>query len=138
MSTEKAMPKMDQSKFRKELGRIMPGYNWTVHRNEIKESDFHYLEATGIQSAGFNRMSTLSVKRREKDGRAKYEVKSSGFGMRSPWLAIREDVTLASALRRLQNHYESVAANYASHARALQYARKNLVKAEDKIAGEEP
>lgn len=111
-----------QTKFRKELERIMPGYKWTVHRSPGPDSS--YIEATGIQSAGFNRLSTLSVVRREKEARVEYEVKTAGFGKRAPWLETRTDVTLASALRRLQDHYETVAQTYGSHAGYLQGARK--------------
>ena len=61
--------------FRKELVKIMPGYDWTVHRTKTSG----YLEATGTRSSGFNRLSTLSVSRREQDGKAKYTAKSAGF-----------------------------------------------------------
>ncbi len=45
--------------FRKELLAIMPGYKWTVHKTISGQK----LEATGIQTSGFNRLSTLSVTR---------------------------------------------------------------------------
>jgi hypothetical protein len=111
------------AKFREELVKIMPGYNWTVH----KSITVGYLEATGIQTSGYNRLSTLHVARRENIGRivgVNYEVKSSGSGLRSPWLATCEGSTLAQALRSLQSHYENVAANYGCHGRYLQNARK--------------
>jgi len=115
-----------ESLFRKELTKIMPGYEWTVHRPiKFSADDLPaHIEATGIQSAGFNRLSTLFVARREKDGHVTYEVKSSGFGVRAPWLAGRTSSTLARALRDLQTHYEHMASKYATHAAYLRNARK--------------
>lgn len=113
---------MNSNKFRKELKKIMPGYKWTVHRNRFAASK--HLSATGIQTAGFNRLSTLRVIKREKEHGFKYEVTSSGFGKNCPWLSDYTDVTLARALRGLQNHYESMAQTYSSHASCLQRARK--------------
>ncbi|KAA0888731.1 hypothetical protein ET418_15235 [Oryzomonas rubra] len=111
---------MSQAEFRKELVKIMPGYDWTIHKSGNPEI---YLCATGVQSSGFNRLSTLQVERRERDGRVRYEVKSAGYGKRAPWLATAVDDTLARALRVLQNHYENMAATYRSHASYLQHAR---------------
>jgi len=113
---------MNSNKFRKELIKIMPGYKWTVHRNNFGSYD--YLDATGIQTAGFNRLSTVYVVRRRKDADVTYGVKSSGFGLNSPWLSKYTDSTLAQALRGLQDHYESMAKTYSSHAAYLQGARK--------------
>ena len=114
---------MNSTDFRKELVKIMPGYDWTVHKSGHPEI---YLEATGIQTSGFNRLSTLRVVRREKDGVARYEVMSSGFSKRAPWLSTAQDGTLARALRSLQNHYENVGRNYLGHARDLQSARQKV------------
>ncbi|MFA5377082.1 MAG: hypothetical protein WC455_15130 [Dehalococcoidia bacterium] len=127
----------ERTKFRKELERIMPGYNWTIHRNRFQDTA-DYLEATGIQSAGFNRISTLSVTRRSKNGIPRYEVKSAGFGKRAPWLASSESVTLANALRVLQNHYEAVASNYARHAHDLQLGRQKPKGQVDAVIGNPP
>lgn len=113
---------MSSAEFRKELVKIMPGYEWTIHKPLFKDAT--YLKATGIQSSGFNRLSTLQVVRREKEGRAEYEVKTSGFGKRSSWLAEVTDGTLARALRSLQSHYETMARTYSNHATYLQGARK--------------
>lgn len=110
---------MNANEFRKELIKIMPGYDWTVHRTK----DAGYLEASGIQSSGFNRLSTLSVVRREQDGKARYEVKSSGFGLSARWLHGNEDGTLARALRGLQDHYEATSNTYRVHAEALKIGR---------------
>ena len=119
---------MTAADFRKELVRIMPGYSWTVHRESRlrlpTDVPGEYLDATGIITAGFNRLSTLMVIRRERDGKIEYEVKSAGFGLRSPWLSTCTRPTLARALRDLQNHYESVASNYSSHAFYLRNARQ--------------
>ena len=116
---------MKSNDFRKELIKIMPGYKWTVHRKTYSEQK--HMSATGIQTSGFNRLSTLKVVRREKDESVKYEVKSSGFGLNSPWLSDYTDVTLARALRGLQNYYEAMASRYSNHASCLQGARKPKV-----------
>ncbi len=118
------MKKMNSNGFRKELVRIMPGYTWTIHRSVDFVSDSSHLSATGIQSSGFNRLSTLKVIRRDRDGQVEYEVKSAGFGKNAPWLAERTNGTLARALRALQDHYETMAMNYSGHASALKFARK--------------
>lgn len=55
---------MKSAEFRKELLKIMPGYSWTVHKTSNPER----LTATGIQSSGFNRLSTLQVTRTDKGG----------------------------------------------------------------------
>lgn len=111
------------NEFRRDLLKIMPGYKWTVHRG----SDT-YLKATGIQSSGFNRLSTLSVTRRVRGDVSEFEAKSAGFGTRAKWLHTNTDYTLARALRGLQSHYEAVANNYRSHAAYLASAR--ITKAE--------
>lgn len=110
---------MNANEFRKELVKIMPGYEWTVHQTKSTG----YLSATGTQSSGFNRLSTLSVTRREKDGKSRYEVKSAGYGLRARWLHTNEDDTLARALRGLQDHYEATANTYRSHAEYLKAGR---------------
>jgi hypothetical protein len=82
-----------------------------------------YLRATGIQTSGFNRLSTLEIDRNEKDGKVVYNVRSSGFGKKAPWLGKSEDGTLARALRGLQDHYENQASNYSGHANSLRAGR---------------
>lgn len=114
---------MKSTEFKKELEKIMPGYVWTVHQSKVAS----FLSATGMQSSGFNRLSTLNVERREQDGKVRYEAKSAGFGLRAKWLHVNEDGTLARALRGLQEHYESMAATYANHANALQHGRVRVV-----------
>jgi hypothetical protein len=128
-----AVAKTDQSKFtskefRAELVKIMPGYSWTVHKSTSEA----YLDATGVQSAGFNRLSTLSVIRTVRDGVVKYEAKSAGFGLRARWLHTNTDGTLARALRGLQDHYQRTAGTYASHAMALQSARNALAEKDNR------
>lgn len=93
---------MAPKEFRAELMKVMPGYSWTVH----KSSSETYLNATGTQSSGFNRLSTLCVTRTAHNGVVKYEAKSSGFGLRARWLHNNTDGTLARSLRGLQDHYE--------------------------------
>lgn len=117
------------TKFRKELTRIMPGYDWTIRRTRwLDTADSKFMEAEGIQSSGFNRLSTLRVIRRDRDGVVEYEVTSSGFGKRSPWLAEYSDATLARALRGLQAHYENNARIYSKHAADLEIGRKPIVE----------
>lgn len=111
---------MKTAEFRAELVKLMPGYSWTVHSR--RASDIVVI-ATGIQSAGSNRLSTLRVERREADGAVKYTVRSAGYGRRAPWLHTASDGTLARALRSLQQHYERTAMHYSSHASALQVGR---------------
>lgn len=118
---------MNSADFRKELVKIMPGYAWTAHKSK---GHAPYLDATGIQSSGFNRLSTLSVERTEKDGVVSYTVKSAGFGTRAPWLHTNTDATLARALRGLQTHYQMQANTYRSAVAALQKGRAPLDQGE--------
>lgn len=114
---------MKQAEFRAELVKIMPGYNWTVHASRSSEK---LLVATGIQTSGLNRLSTLRVERRDNyasSGKPRYEVKSAGFGTRAPWLHMTADQTLARALRSLQDHYEREANKYLGHANDLARGR---------------
>jgi len=113
---------MNPKEFRKELIKILPGYKWTIHKNRYLDSN--YLVATGIQTAGLNRLSTLQVVKRKKDDQVEYDVKSSGFGTKSPWLSEYTDTTFARALRGLQSYYENMAATYSNHAGAIKYARQ--------------
>jgi hypothetical protein len=106
--------------FRAELVKIMPGYNWTVHR---ASKDAVKLFATGIQSSGFNRLSTLCVERSMVRDQPWYKAKSAGYGTRARFLHENGDVTLARALRGLQEHYERTANTYRSHAAYLRSAR---------------
>lgn len=116
------MEKFTSDKFRKELVKIMPGYEWTVQR---PKTYLHHLKATGIQSSGFNRLSTLQVVRREKENEpVEYEVKSAGFGTRSNWISEYTSRTLAGALRGLQEHYEAQLSKYQSALSYLKEARK--------------
>jgi len=117
----KAQREFNSKDFRKELLKIMPGYKWTVHR--ALGNDHRYLKATGIQTSGFNRHSTLSVVRKEYD-RVEYEVKSAGFGKKACWLSLNTDGSLARALRGLQDYYERMARVYDRHASDLEFGRK--------------
>lgn len=116
-TSKKAQP--GANAFRAELEKIMPGYSWTVHHSSFSV----YLEATGTQSSGSNRLSTLSVTRTEREGVVRYEVKSAGYGLRAKWLWKTTDGTLARALRGLQSHYQGVATTYRLHAEALAKGR---------------
>lgn len=120
----KKREKMSRNDFRDELIKIMPGYKWTVHRKNIyAEKNDGFLSATGIQTSGSNRLSTLEVCRRDKDNMIEYTAKSAGFGINAPWLAKHTDSTLARGLRGLQNQYESMASKYSGHASALRAGR---------------
>lgn len=113
---------MTPKEFRAELMKIMPGYSWTVHRSATDSR----LAATGTQSSGFNRLSTLVVERRDNyagRGFPWYIVKSAGHGVRAPFIGENADRTLARALRGLQEHYEHKAATYRGHAIALKNGR---------------
>jgi hypothetical protein len=110
---------MKAADFRKEIEKIMPGYNWTLH----KSRNPNYLSATGTQSSGFNRLSTLQIVRREQNDFDRYEAKSAGYGKRALWLHTANGKTLARALRNLQSHYEATAATYMTHAAALETGR---------------
>lgn len=112
---------MNSLRFRCELLKVMPGYQWTVHQTSRPES---YQSATGTLSSGFNRLSTLSVIRTERDGEISYSVKSAPHGTKSPWEHVEEDHTLARALRKLQKHYERQAAHFRSLAECMQTGRK--------------
>ena len=114
---------MNSNEFRKELQKIMPGYKWTVHRKSSLLPNPNFAEATGIQTAGFSRISTLYVSRTEKDETTVYKVKSSGYGKKSPWIGTNTDGTLARALRGLQDHYERMASMYRGATCGLQVGR---------------
>lgn len=108
------------NEFRAELVKIMPGYKWTVHKTRFGFEG--YLGATGTQSSGSNRLSTLVVEWRESDS-LQYEVKSAGYGAKARMVWSNSDRTLARALRGLQEHYERKSANYRSLAADLQRGR---------------
>lgn len=126
MSAAKKPTSYGASDFRAELVKIMPGYSWTVHKQPkyrgIPQNTLP-LVATGIQSSGSNRLSTIEVVRRVYAGVARYTAKSAGYGTRARWLHENADRTLASALRGLQDHYKAVADTYRLHERALANAR---------------
>lgn len=121
---------MKAADFRKELVKIMPGYKWTVHKSHCPDK---YLSATGIQSSGSNRLSTLHVERREDYAGSRhplYEVKSAGYGTKSPWMHKAVGRSLARALRDLQDHYKAKAATYRSLESDLQTGRTTQPPAE--------
>jgi hypothetical protein len=108
----------DRDKFRAELLKAMPGYQWKVLKGRPKDTG--YLEAVGIQSSGFNRTSTLMVILSEDANKvASYNAKSAGFGTKSPWLLTGTGKTLLQALRQLQDRYEAAAQEYACARDAL-------------------
>lgn len=112
---------MNSADFRKELVKAMPGFNWTVHR----ASGGLRLAATGTQSSGFNRLATIEVTRTDKNDRVWYEAKSRGYGKSGPWAHANGDLTLARALRGLQQYYERKANVFRGLATTLQNARQS-------------
>lgn len=118
---------MDSNEFRGKLVELMPGYDWTVHRVSKGAA---FIVATGTQSSGFNRLSTLEVTYREIATGNWFEVRSSGYGRRAPWLGKSGDITLARALRGLQDYYRRRAAEYGGHERALATGRLARAEAE--------
>ena len=107
---------MNTTEFRKEIVKIMPGYKWTVAKPCRLKTDaargFSHITATGVQSAGFNRVSTLLIVRHEEDGTIEYEAKIAGYGTRGPWAETEKGETLARALRYLQERCSVMMATY--------------------------
>lgn len=123
---------MNANDFRAELVKIMPGYSWTVHKSlnsrlpaHLRDGLPEVLTATGTQSSGSNRTSTLEVTRRNDAGHVSYTAKSAGYGRKAQWLHQSTDQTLARALRGLQDHYEAMANTYRRHAAALARGRES-------------
>lgn len=116
---------MKAKDFRAELVKRMPGYKWTIRRGRSGP----VMTATGSQSSGSNRTSTLEVRRTEKDGKVVYAVRSAGYGLKAEWLASAENRTLASALRDLQDHYGQMAGLYESHRAAMELGRTDKLAA---------
>lgn len=121
---EKAASQTPAAKFRAELNARMPLYKWTVH---TQDKGCRHLLATGIQTSGFNRLSTLEVARVEHNlasgSTVEYIVKSAGFGAKAAWEAQMNRSTLASALRALQDYYAAQARHFSALENALQYGR---------------
>ena len=116
------MTALDRNTFREKLMAIMPGYEWTVHRALSKSQKS--LIATGIQSSGFNRLSTVEVSCSQEDpDRPWFTVKSAGYGRRALWLHKNGDITLARAFRGLQDYYLQQASVYEAHAQSLAKGR---------------
>ena len=119
---------MNTKEFRQEIVKIMPGYNWAVKKPYRLKTEtapgFAHMEAVGTQSRGFNRMSTLQIKRRVGDnGDIEYEANVAGYGTRGPWTGTRKGKTLARTLRGLQEYCEAKLAEYAACVNAMEGAR---------------
>jgi len=80
--------------------------------------------ATGTQTSGFNRLSTLEVTHSVVAGGDWFTARSAGYGLRAPWLHENGDVTLARALRGLQEFYRRKANEYGGHERAIALGRQ--------------
>lgn len=109
-------PASSSALFRAALTKTLPGYNWTVHK-PIGED----LHATGIQSSGSNRCSTIEV--RMTSGGKWFESKLAGYGTRSEWLAHGCGSSVAQAMRSLQTSLERLAGIYRSQANTVESAR---------------
>lgn len=109
-----------QSSFRDDLKNVLPGYNWTVHKPHMVTET---LVATGIQSSGFNRLSTIEVQS-NKEGNW-FKAKISGFGTKSPWTCECLGKTLKQVIRNLQEYLEHQERFYGSLAESVKNARIN-------------
>lgn len=118
-------------KFRDELIRLLPGYKWTVHKPSVffeKTPELiSDLTAEGTISKGFNRLSTIEIRRIEKNTGVEYTARSAGSGTRSRWLGEQKRDTLAQAIRSLQEYHEMWAREHAAHAGYIQGSRKKKV-----------
>jgi hypothetical protein len=112
---------MDATYFRKAIVKIMPGYSWTVHRAPKGATK---IVATGTQSSGLNRLSTLEVTYAPDDKGDWFKARSAGYGRRAPWLYEDGDATLARTLRGLQDYYRHMEGVYRGHACALEAGRR--------------
>lgn len=113
---------MNTNEFRKEVEKIMPGYKWTIQRPYKDGGAF--LKATGTQSAGFNRLSTIKIERRvNNDTTVVYEASIADYGMRGPWRATFADGTLARALRGVQEQCEAMRGVYSACVVAMNTGR---------------
>ncbi len=104
--------------FRASLTKLLPGYNWTVHKPIGTD-----LRATGIQSSGFNRCSTIDVVM--SDGGKWFKSRIAGYGTRAEWLQSGCGSTLAKAIRSMQEGLEHQAQIYNSQAATVQEARQS-------------
>ena len=126
---------MNTKEFRAEVTKIMPGYKWTVEKPDriygesSTASGFALMKATGIQSAGFNRMSTLHVERRDEAGKIEYEVNIADNGTRGPWVETAKGHTLARALRYVQDQCTAMEGLYRSCVFGLQVGRGKVSRA---------
>ncbi len=108
--------------FRKELNKVLPGYKWTISKHT---GNGQHLTATGIQSSGFNRVSTIEIYRESKDGYGFYSAKIWGYGRRSPLVAeTGEFGSLKRALRLLQEYCEHRSSVFKSAANYIEFARR--------------
>lgn len=114
--------KSSEIEFRKELVKLMPGFKWTIHRSISGK----ILNASGIQSSGFNRIATIKVSW-WKDGKW-YEVAGSGYGPHSAEMGRSSGSSLAQALRGLQDHYRNMAGKYSALESGMAEARKIVSK----------
>lgn len=107
--------------FLAELVKALPGYKWVVTRTGPGLQA--YLKGTGRLN-GSRRSSILEVERTLQDNnRATWRVRSHCSTKNAEWLGEARDETLLSALRSLQDQYESKAALYLKHASDIELGR---------------
>lgn len=121
---KKPSPTVLAQALRKDLEKILPGYKWTASRHASPD----FQTATGIQSSGFNRLSTLVVVRRCRP-HSYYEITGYGYGTRGAEMGRVAGLTVVQAVRELQTHYERMSGKYAALERALAEARKQTTAA---------
>jgi hypothetical protein len=118
---------MNSAEFRKELVKLMPGYKWKVHQPERcidAIAGRKVLKATGTQSSGFNRTSTMQVERECRSGEPVfYGAKIADYGRGAPWSFFGHGNTLAQALRDLQRQCELEANRCKAMAERIDSAR---------------
>lgn len=112
--------KAGSADFRKWLRKVLPGYNWTVHKSKFPDLQTA-IHATGVQTSGFNRTSTIEVVMK-KQGQW-FEAYISGYGKHSTVLGEGFGRTVAQAFRALQSNLETKAQIYAVQAGTVQAAR---------------
>jgi len=117
--SDKINPDFTSDDFRKELTKLLPGYKWTVHRT----ISTRVMSATGIQSSGFNRLSTIEVMRRHEA--PWYEVAGYGYGAKSGVMGRSAGSTLARAIRGLQDFYAGMRGKYSALESAISEARNH-------------
>lgn len=107
------------SSLRDDLLKLMPGFKWTAHRDD--SGDGSWIEATGIQTSGFNRICTVRVAVRDLNW---FEAKIAGFGARAKFVKTGCGKTLSRAFLLLQDGLKWEADMYSGLFSKLDSARR--------------